>query len=79
MKNCFEFINCDLCGPCNESRYFLTIVDDFSLTWVYLLNFKSDTCNALENFYVIIKTKFESKIKIVRINNGASLIRNDLS
>lgn len=59
-QNSFELIYYRLSGPCNEiyhceSWYFLTIVDDFiCCTWVYLLNFKSNYTNTLQNFCVMI-------------------------
>lgn len=53
-EKCFELLHCDIWGPCNEigsdgSRYFLTIVDDFSrCTWAYMLKLKSDATVAFK-------------------------------
>lgn len=53
----FELIHCDIWGPfsvqsINGSRYFVTIVDDFSrYTWVYLLHSKSQTRPLIQSFF----------------------------
>lgn len=75
-KNNFDLIHCDIWGSCSEtsydgSRYFLSIVDDFSrCTWVYMLKNKSDATTALQGFCGLINTQFQSQIKIIRTNNA---------
>lgn len=55
----------------NISQPVLTIVDDHNkCTLVYLLKLKSDVSIVLQNFYAIIETQFNSKIKVIRIDNG---------
>lgn len=56
----------------NGSRYFLTIVDDFSRpTWIYLMYSESQAAHILQAFYAMINTQFNTKIKCIRTNNGA--------
>lgn len=58
----FDLIHCDLWEPCNEvshdrSRYFHSIVDDFSrCTWVYMLKLKSDASTLLQQFWAMNET-----------------------
>lgn len=50
---------------------FLTIVDDYSSnTWVYSLKSKSDARVLLQHFTAMVENLFNSKIKIIRTNNG---------
>ncbi|KAK4389825.1 Retrovirus-related Pol polyprotein from transposon RE2 [Sesamum angolense] len=75
-KNPFELIHVDLWGPyktptLDGCNYFLTIVDDFSrATWTFLLRYKTQVCHTLETFFKMILTQFESKIKVLRSDNG---------
>ncbi|GAU35639.1 hypothetical protein TSUD_394790 [Trifolium subterraneum] len=72
----FDLIHCDLWGKYNTtssngSHYFLTLVDDHTRgTWVYLMKHKSQTTNVLVNFYKMIETQFNTKIKKIRSDNG---------
>lgn len=55
-KKCFDFIHCDIWGPCNETsydgfRYFLTIADNFGIcTWVCVLKLRYDASTGLQGF-----------------------------
>jgi transposase InsO family protein len=52
--------------------FFLTLVDDVSrVTWMYLLQSKSQVQNLLQSFYHLIKTQFQLKIKAIRSDHGA--------
>jgi len=79
----FELIHCDIWGPfssssSNGSKFFLTIVDDFTrFTWVYLMHHKSQTRMLLESFYHLIETQFNSKIKCFRTDNGSEFLMTD--
>jgi len=73
----FDLIHCDIWGPfsvntINGSRFFLTIVDDFSrFTWVYLMHHKSQTQSIIKSFSSYVVTQFSLKIKCLRSDNGA--------
>uniref|UniRef100_A0A803LD02 Integrase catalytic domain-containing protein n=1 Tax=Chenopodium quinoa TaxID=63459 RepID=A0A803LD02_CHEQI len=72
----FELIHMDIWGPykiCTKGKYrhFLTIVDDHSRnTWVYLLQYKSDSLSTLETFLSYALTHFKKKIKFIRSDNA---------
>jgi hypothetical protein len=60
-KSPFDIIHCDIWGPfsvntINGSRYFLTIVDDFTrFTWVYLMHHKSQTISSFNLSFLMLK------------------------
>jgi len=72
----FDLIHCDIWGPFSIKSnigcsFFLTIVDDHSrYTWVYLLHHKSQTRDFITSFFHLVETKFNTKIKCVRSDNG---------
>ena len=52
-------------------KYFLTLVDDYSrVTWVHLLELKSDAYDAIKSFAEMVHTQFKRKIKILRSDNA---------
>jgi hypothetical protein len=73
----FELIHVDIWGPfstrsINGSIFFLTIVDDYTkFTWVHLMKHKSQTRLILQQFFHMISTQFQHKIKCLRSDNGA--------
>ena len=76
---CFDLIHSDVWGPYHVPstegyRYFLTLVDDHSrFTWIYLLKHKSDVLQIIPNFYQLILTQFQKKIKAFRSDNAKEL------
>ncbi|KAK1418428.1 hypothetical protein QVD17_27572 [Tagetes erecta] len=79
-----DLVHLDVWGPYKvQSRdgfkYFLTIVDDYSrVVWVYLLKSKSEVFQNLENFFHMLKTQFNSTVKIFRSDNGTEFINNQV-
>ncbi|XP_015164024.1 uncharacterized protein [Solanum tuberosum] len=79
---CFDLVHIDLWGPYNTptvdgNRYFLTIVDDFSrMTWLFLLQFKSDVCVSLKVFLQYVKTQFGKSVKVLRPDNGTEFVNS---
>ena len=74
-REVFELVHCDLWGPywtpalCG-SRYFLTILDDFSQTlWIYLLPDKTKAPTTLQNFVAFVERKFARKVKTICSDN----------
>jgi len=76
----FKLIHCDIWGlhkiPIHAgARYFLIVVDDFTLfTWVHLMSFKSNTQSLLKSFFSWVKTQFHRNIKILHADNRGEFI-----
>lgn len=70
-------IHVDIWGPLavksfHGYSYFLTIVDDYTRhTWLFLMKHKSEARQLLQNFVTLVKTQFQTTIKVVRSDNGA--------
>ncbi|CAL1405238.1 unnamed protein product [Linum trigynum] len=83
-NRCFELVHVDIWGGFkvptqNSTRYFLTIVDDFSrATWVYLLSYKSDVEGYLKMFINMAETQFDKKVSRVQADNGLEFQTNSL-
>ncbi|KAK2999074.1 hypothetical protein RJ639_024033 [Escallonia herrerae] len=71
----FRLVHCDIWGPYRVStisgtKYFLTIVDDYSrAVWVYLMHDKGQTGTLLRNFCNMVHTQFGKLVKIIRSDN----------
>ena len=71
-----ELIHSDICRPISPptlggSQYFLLIIDDCSrLTWVAMLQCKSDAFEAFKHFKSLTKTEKGVKIKTLRSDRG---------
>jgi transposase InsO family protein len=74
-----ELLHMDLFGPVayliiGGSNYGLVIVDDYSrFTWVFFLQDKSETQEALKHFLRRAQNEFELKVKKIRSDNGSEL------
>ena len=70
----------DLWGPSRVTnptgtKWFITFIHDYSrIWWVYLLKEKSEVFQTFKNFYSMMKNKFQTSIKILRIDNGSEYI-----
>ena len=79
---CFDLIHVDIWGPystpsLNGSRYFLTLVDDYSrCTWVFLMKYKSEASSLIQSLYNLILTQFKLPIKVIRSDNGPEFSLN---
>lgn len=76
----FEMIHCDLWGPYRTtnlcgSRYFLTILDDYSQgVWIYLFPSKRDAPKYLKDFLALVERQFDCQVKTVRSDNGSEFV-----
>lgn len=72
----FELLHTDIWGPYRVTtrgkyKYFLTLVDDHSrMTWVYLLERKSDYLKTLTSFLNYVSNKFNCSVKTIRSDNA---------
>ncbi|KAK3007603.1 hypothetical protein RJ639_013997 [Escallonia herrerae] len=72
----FGLVHCDIWGPYRVStisgtKYFLTIVDDYSrAVRVYLMHDKGQTGTLLRNFCNMVHNQFGKLVKIIRSDNG---------
>lgn len=72
----FSLIHSDVWGPSRVhnitgSRWFVTFIDDHTrVTWVFLMKEKSEVGKIFEVFHNMVQTQFQSKIQILRTDNG---------
>jgi hypothetical protein len=81
----FELVHSDIWSPASTMshdgfRYFAIFIDDFTrATWLYLLKAKSDVLFVFENSCCLVSTQYDSKIKILRTDNGKEYTSRDFS
>ena len=81
----FYVIHSDVWGPSrvrnvNGSRWFVTFIDDHTrITWVYLMKDKSEVGRIFECFPTMVQTQFQSKIRVLRSDNGREYYNSALS
>ena len=69
-------VHSDVCGPSRVknitgTRCFVTLIDDhIRICWVYLLKEKSKVERVFKEFYSMIENQFQTKIQVLRIDNG---------
>lgn len=79
-----ELIHSDLCGPMETisiggSRYFLTFIDDYTrYVHIYFLAEKSQVIEAFKEFKNLVENKTDSKIKILRTDNGTEYVNKQM-
>jgi hypothetical protein len=79
----FELVHFDIWGPLaiksvNGYSYFLTVVDDYSrFTWIILMKSKAETRQHIMNFVNLVATQYESRIKIIRSDNGPEFLMSE--
>ena len=72
----FALVHIDTWGPYKVAtrgnyKYFLTLVDDHTrVTWIYLMQFKSDYCSTIKAFYEYVEVHFKANIQTIRSDNA---------
>ncbi|KAL2248345.1 uncharacterized protein LOC105162774 [Sesamum indicum] len=72
----FDLVHLDVWGPYKTPsltgfNYVLTILDDYSRSlWTYLLKHKDQVASTLQTFVALVETQYETKIKVIRSDNG---------
>lgn len=81
----FDLVHADVWGPFSVesydgSKYFVTLVDDFSrATWLFLMRSKTKVRELIEHFCALIKTQFKSSMKVFRSDNGTEFINSSVN
>jgi hypothetical protein len=69
-KDLLGLVHSDVCGPMSisardESRYFVTLIDDFSrYGYVYLMRYKSESFKKFKEFKPEVENQLGKKIKV---------------
>ena len=69
-------IHSDVWGPfrvdnITGARWFVSFIDDHTrLTWIFLMREKSEVCQIFKSFNKMIQNQFQTKIQILRTDNG---------
>ena len=72
----FALVHSDVWGPSRiktitGARWFVTFIDDHTrTTWVFLMKEKSEVTKIFESFHQMVQTQFQTKVQILRTNNG---------
>ena len=78
-----ELVHSDVWGPSPLTSLlgfnsYIIFVDDYSrFTWLFLLKHKIEVLSVFKHFKSMVETQFNSKLKILRTNNGFEYINND--
>lgn len=71
-----DYIHLDLWGPAQTethggSRYFLSIIDDFSrMLWAYVLKSKDNAFETFKTWKSMVENQKGRSVKVIRIDNG---------
>lgn len=72
----FQLVHMDVWRPyrttTHDKKYYaLIVVDDFSrATWIFLMQLKNKTTIFLKEFLCMVKTQFDTLVKIIKTDNG---------
>ncbi|KAL8089642.1 hypothetical protein AgCh_039213 [Apium graveolens] len=84
-KQALEIVHADICGPIQPAtrggnRYFILFVDNFShKMWVYMLKEKSAAFEMFKKFKVLVETRTEKRIKILRTDRGGEFCSREFT
>lgn len=80
----FALIHSDVWGPSKiptvtGAKWFISFIDDHTrITWVFLMKEKSEVATIFKNFNSMIKTQFQTRVQILRTDNGKEFVNNSL-
>ena len=81
----FSCVYTDVWGPFSTTstsghQYFVSFIDDCTrVSWVYLMKSKSDVCHIIPQFYNMILTQFNTRIKVFHSDNGREFVNRSLA
>ncbi|KYM94363.1 Copia protein [Cyphomyrmex costatus] len=79
-----DLIHTDVCGPMQtktpgNKRYILTLIDDYSkYTVVYLMEYKSEVTEKIQDYVRNMKTKFKKVPKVIRSDRSREYVNASL-
>ncbi|CAN1248148.1 Retrovirus-related Pol polyprotein from transposon RE2 [Linum perenne] len=72
----FDVIHSDIWGPSRVStqsgkRWFILFIDEHTrMTWAFLMKDKFETARIFQNFYEMVQTQFQTRIKVLKTDNA---------
>lgn len=81
----FDLIHSDVWGPAPTSnifgaKWFVSFIDDCTrVTWIFVMNTKSEVPQIFIQFYNMVQTQFGKGIKRIRSDNGKEYVNNTFS
>ena len=81
----FDLVHADVWGPVpiiggNGYKYFVIFIDDCTrITWIYFLKHKYEVTEIFFLFFHMIRTQFQTTIKILLSDNGREFVNNTMS
>ncbi|XP_070014782.1 uncharacterized protein [Nicotiana sylvestris] len=79
----FQLVHVDVWGsyriPTHDRKHYsITVVDNYSrVTWICLLQSKSEVMVVLKNFFLMVKNKFGVTVKTLRSDNGTEFFNSN--
>ena len=80
----FMIIYADVWGPSkfytlDGSRWFVTFIDDRTrMTWVCLMNFKSEVNLLFQNFHKMVCSQYNAQVQVLLSDNGGEYLSFEL-
>ncbi|TXG54163.1 hypothetical protein EZV62_019419 [Acer yangbiense] len=84
-KQVLEYIHSNLWGPAKVpthggSRYFLSLVDDYSRkVWIYLLKTKDQAFDSFKAWKKLVENQTSKKVKTLRTDNGLEFFNEEFN
>ncbi len=78
-----ELIHSDVCGPISPdtkggNRYYVSFIDDFTRkSWVFLIKNKDEVLEKFKEFYTLMETQHNIKIKSILSDGGGEYVNGE--